>query len=405
MSLTKSAGEIDRRGEIRLENVGKRYGSVTAVEGLTFTVEPGERAVLLGPSGGGKTTTLRLIAGLESVDTGTLYLGGQPANDLDPGLRDIAMVFQNYALYPHMTVWENITFGLRMQGVPRALIETRAREALQLLDLEGLEDRLPRALSGGQRQRVALARAIVKRAPIVLMDEPLSNLDARLRVKARSEIVRLQEKLRFTLVYVTHDQTEAMTIGTRIAVLAGGRLMQYGTPKEVYERPANLFVAGFIGTPPMNLIHAQVEGESLRFEERPEVSVPLPPAIASALVDRKVGSVVIGIRPEEIRFIPIVGTEAAFRDHEPDGPWTVRIPVDLRFVEDVGREQYVYVAWGRTEVVGVVPAGRIEVTSRMLLVFSWRDVHFFDPKSGENLGLHWTGKNVLHSVWSMRSSD
>ncbi|WP_289628265.1 ABC transporter ATP-binding protein [Hydrogenibacillus sp. N12] len=397
MSRTESAGEIDRRGEIRLENVSKRYGSVTAVEGLTFTVEPGERAVLLGPSGGGKTTTLRLIAGLESVDTGTLYLGGRPANDVDPGLRDIAMVFQNYALYPHMTVWENVTFGLRMQRVPRTVIETRAREALRLLDLEGLEDRLPRALSGGQRQRVALARAIVKRAPIVLMDEPLSNLDARLRVKARSEIVRLQEKLRFTLVYVTHDQTEAMTIGTRIAVLAGGRLKQYGTPKDVYERPANLFVAGFIGTPPMNLIHARVEGETLCFEERPEVSVSLPTAIASALAERRGRSVVVGIRPERIQFAPFAGTEAALRDREPDGPWTVRIPVDLRFVEDVGRERYVYAAWGRTEVGGVVPAGGIEVTSRMLLVFSWRDVHFFDPKSGENLGLSWT-RNVLQSV-------
>jgi len=394
LSQMESAGESDRRGEICLENSRKRYGSVTAVDGLSFTVEPGERVVLLGPSGGGKTTTLRLIAGLETVDSGMLYLNGQPANDIDPGLRNIAMVFQNYALYPHMTVWENITFGLRMQGIPRTVIETRAREALRLLDLEGLEDRLPRALSGGQRQRVALARAIVKRAPIVLMDEPLSNLDARLRVKARSEIVRLQEKLQFTLVYVTHDQTEAMTIGTRIAILAGGRLMQYGTPKDVYEQPANLFVAGFIGTPSMNLLNAFVEGETLRFEERPAASVALPTAIASVLAKRGRGAVVVGIRPERIQFAPFVGTEAALRERELDGPWTVRIPVDIRFVEDVGRERYVYVAWGRTEVAGVVPAGGIDVTSRMFLVFSWRDVYFFDPENGENLGIYLSG-NVL----------
>jgi multiple sugar transport system ATP-binding protein len=258
---------------VRFEQVTKRFGAVTAVDNLTLHIQPGEFMVLVGPSGCGKTTALRMLAGLEDPTAGEIYIGERCVNDVSPRDRDIAMVFQNYALYPHMRVYDNIAFGLRLRELKGVLwqlthlsearaikqrIDARVRQVAQMLEIENLLHRLPKELSGGQRQRVALARAIVRQPKVFLMDEPLSNLDAKLRDQTRAELKKLQERLGVTTIYVTHDQKEAMTLGTRIAVMKDGVLQQVGTPEEVYFRPANTFVATFVGAPPMNLLQAQV---------------------------------------------------------------------------------------------------------------------------------------------------
>ena len=254
---------------IVFKNVCKNYGNTQVVKNLNLEINPGERLVLLGPSGCGKSTTLRMIAGLEKITSGELYFGDKVMNDIESGDRNVAMVFQNYALYPHMTVWDNITFGLRMNKVEREEIEKRAREALKILNLEGLEKRYSKELSGGQRQRVALCRAVVKQSPFFLLDEPLSNLDVQLRNTSREELVKLHNLYRPTFVYVTHDQIEAMTIGHRIAVLNKGYLQQIDTPEKIYNNPVNVFVAKFIGIPQINIIRVNInEGELLGI--RPE---------------------------------------------------------------------------------------------------------------------------------------
>jgi len=245
--------------EILLDAVTKRFGRVEAVRELTLRVQEGELLVLLGPSGCGKSTALRIVAGLEAPTSGSVWIGGRRVDGVEPGDRDLAFVFQTYALYPHKSVAENLAFPLRVRKVPRDEVEARVRDVAALLGIEDLLGRRPRELSGGQRQRVALGRAIVRQPRAFLMDEPLSNLDARLRVEMRSEIRRLQQRLGTTTVYVTHDQVEAMTLGDRVAVLRQGRLQQVGTPREVYERPANRFVAGFVGSPAMNLVRIHVE--------------------------------------------------------------------------------------------------------------------------------------------------
>lgn len=288
---------------VRFEAVSKRYDAVTAVDGLDLTVDDGEFLVLLGPSGCGKTTALRMVAGLEDVTEGTLRIGDDIVNDVDPRRRDIAMVFQSYALYPHLTVAKNIASPLQVRtyrvdgGEPRKLThaerDERVQDAARILGLEPYLDRKPAALSGGQRQRVALARAIVARPRVFLMDEPLSNLDAKLRTQTRAELVELHRRLGTTILYVTHDQVEAMTMATRIAILADGRLQQVGTPAEVYERPANLFVAGFIGTPPMNTLPGVVHDGAVNVADAGRLlfrSGGHPPAAGQ--------SVVAGIRPE-----------------------------------------------------------------------------------------------------------
>ena len=233
---------------LTFHHVSKVYGTNQVVRDLDFSIQPGERLILLGPSGCGKTTTLRMIAGLESITSGDLYMGGTRVNDLAPGERNIAMVFQSYALYPHMTVWDNITFGLQIQKLDPKEIALRTNQAVEILQLDGLTQRYPKELSGGQKQRVALARAIVKKAPYFLLDEPLSNLDAKLRQQARTQLVKIHQLYNPTMIYVTHDQVEAMTVATRIAIINQGTLQQIGTPEEVYHRPANTFVAQFIGT-------------------------------------------------------------------------------------------------------------------------------------------------------------
>jgi multiple sugar transport system ATP-binding protein len=279
--------------EVVFKAVDKVYpNGVHAVEDLSLEAHDGEFLVLVGPSGCGKTTALRMVAGLEEISDGELLIGGRVVNDLTPKERDIAMVFQNYALYPHLSVAENIAFGLRLRKTPKNVIEERVTWAAKLLDLTPYLARRPKELSGGQRQRVAMGRAIVRQPQAFLMDEPLSNLDAKLRVTMRGEIESLQKRLGVTTVYVTHDQVEAMTMGDRVAVLLDGVLQQVDTPTNVYDRPANLFVAGFIGSPQMNLVQAPIDDGSVKLGE---VTVPVPPELVG---DRK--TLVVGIRPEDL---------------------------------------------------------------------------------------------------------
>ena len=242
---------------IVFENVCKSYGDAKIVKSLNLEIKEGERLILLGPSGCGKTTTLRMIAGLEDITSGQLKMGGRVVNDIAPGERNIAMVFQSYALFPHLSVWDNITFGLHIQKLPEAEIKKRADEALEILSLRGYENYKPKQLSGGQKQRVALCRALVKQSPYFLLDEPLSNLDAQLRQQARTELVRIHEIYKPTMIYVTHDQVEAMTVADRIVVLKDGELQQIAAPDTIYRHPANTFVAGFIGAPSMNILKAR----------------------------------------------------------------------------------------------------------------------------------------------------
>ena len=289
---------------LSLQHITKRYpNGFEAVKDFNLEIADKEFIIFVGPSGCGKSTTLRMIAGLEEISGGTLKIGDKVVNDVEPKDRDIAMVFQNYALYPHMTVYDNMAFGLKLRKVPKDQIDKQVREAAKILDLEKLLDRKPKALSGGQRQRVAMGRAIVRDPKVFLMDEPLSNLDAKLRVQMRTEISKLHERLGATIIYVTHDQTEAMTLGTRIVVLKDGVIMQVDSPQKLYNEPNNLFVAGFIGSPQMNFVDAvcKVEGEkvSLSFEN---TTVVLPPAKAKKLADGGYNgkTVVMGIRPEDI---------------------------------------------------------------------------------------------------------
>ena len=289
---------------LSLKGIYKKYpGGFVAVKDVNLEIQDKEFIILVGPSGCGKSTTLRMIAGLEEISEGELYIGDRLVNDVAPKDRDIAMVFQNYALYPHMTVYDNMAFGLKLRKVPKDEIDRKVKEAAKILDLGHLLDRKPKAMSGGQRQRVALGRAIVRSPQVFLLDEPLSNLDAKLRAQMRTEIAKLHKKLGTTFIYVTHDQTEAMTLGTRIVVLKDGVIMQVDSPQKLYNEPNNLFVAGFIGSPQMNFIDAvcKVEGErvTLNFEK---TSVVLPPAKAKKLIDGGYNgkTVVMGIRPEDI---------------------------------------------------------------------------------------------------------
>jgi len=292
--------------QVRFDRVSKVFdGDVRAVNDLSLDVRDGEFMVLVGPSGCGKTTALRMVAGLEDVSEGEIRIDDTVVNDVDPRWRDVAMVFQNYALYPHMTVYDNIAFGLRVRRVARAETRRRVEEISRVLGLYELLERKPRQLSGGQRQRVAMGRAIVRDPAVFLMDEPLSNLDARLRVQMRAEVSRIQHELGATTIYVTHDQVEAMTMGDRVAVMRGGVLQQEGDPQEVYDRPRNLFVASFIGSPPMNLVQAQLErrdGAVVARVGEQELEVPRELVATRPGLERYVGRTVgLGIRPEHVR--------------------------------------------------------------------------------------------------------
>ena len=320
--------------EVSLRKVVKRYDDVEAVRGIDLDIADQEFVVLVGPSGCGKSTTLRMIAGLEDITDGDITIGGDVVNDVPPKDRDIAMVFQNYALYPHMTVAENMSFGLRLKQYPKAEIKSRVTEAARMLDITDLIDRKPKQLSGGQRQRVAMGRAIVRNPKVFLFDEPLSNLDAKLRVQMRIEIKKVHQKVRTTTVYVTHDQVEAMTLADRVVVMNKGKIEQIGTPNELYHNPATRFVAGFIGSPAMNFVPCRLEeaGGKLNVRVTDRLSFPLPPARAARYQNvPRSERLLLGIRPEHL-------TEA--NGH--DGPGVETFDTVLDVTEPMGMETLVY---------------------------------------------------------------
>ena len=343
--------------------------TVPAVDSIDLQVADGEFLVLVGPSGCGKSTTLRMLAGLEEVNEGNIFIGDRNVTDVPPKDRDIAMVFQNYALYPHMTVAENMGFALKIAGLPKDERATRVLEAAKLLDLEPYLDRKPKALSGGQRQRVAMGRAIVRQPQVFLMDEPLSNLDAKLRVQTRTQIASLQRRLGVTTVYVTHDQTEALTMGDRIAVLKDGVMQQVGSPRDLYETPRNVFVAGFIGSPAMNLFPATIVDGGVQF------GTGVAPVDRDSLSDTKDTSVTVGVRPEDL----IVGAS---------GSHGLTVEVDV--VEELGADGYLYghadVDGHRVDVVARVD-GRSHPNAGETVVVSPepKHVHVFDTTTGLRL--------------------
>jgi multiple sugar transport system ATP-binding protein len=354
---------------VTFDHVTKRFGEVVAVNDLNLEIRDGEFMVLVGPSGCGKTTSLRMIAGLEEISDGRLLIGDKVVNDIAPKDRDIAMVFQSYALYPHMTVRDNLAFGLKLRKVPKADIEKRVAEAAGILSLEKLLDRKPKELSGGQRQRVALGRAIVREPAVFLMDEPLSNLDAKLRVQTRAEIARLHQRLGVTTVYVTHDQVEAMTMGQRIAVMSEALLQQVGTPQELYDHPANRFVAGFIGSPAMNFIDVTLD----RSGDRPmlnaeRLSIPLPDRFRDA-VSGSSGRLVLGIRPEHF---DLAGTDA------PGG--TIATQADV--VEYLGNEELIHIDVAGVDSVALLSSDhRVRPGDAITMTVNPDKLQLFDPDS------------------------
>ena len=359
-------------GELVLANLNRRFGSVEAVKDVSLSIHDGEFVVFLGPSGCGKTTTLRMIAGLEEITSGNIYLDGQLLNDILPAERDIAMVFQNYALYPHMTVYKNMAFGLKMRGVARAETKTRVMRAADILAITHLIDRYPRELSGGQRQRVAVGRAIVRNPRVFLFDEPLSNLDAKLRAQTRLELVKLHRQLSATSVYVTHDQIEAMTMGDRIVIMLDGSVQQVGAPMDIYQKPANRFVAGFIGSPPMNFLTARLVSEDGRLEVRGQgLRISVPADKAAKLERTAGGEVLLGIRPENL-LLRLPACQ----------PLLARIDM----VEAIGSDIYLNFSQTGTPMTARVEAtADIKVGQEVALYPDPARIHLFDPKSGATL--------------------
>jgi len=351
---------------VTLSGVGKSYETATVLRGIDLEIAEREFMVLVGPSGCGKSTLLRMIAGLEETSEGEIGIGGRKVNDLPPREREIAMVFQDYALYPHMSVTDNMSFGLRLRGMPAAEIAARVAEAAAILHLEPLLSRMPKQLSGGQRQRVAIGRAIVRKPKVFLFDEPLSNLDAKLREEMRVEIAKLHQRIETTVVYVTHDQVEAMTLATRLAVMSGGRIQQVGPPAEVFSKPANIFVAGFIGSPTMNFIEGQISAEG---------------AFASPVVSLKFsghrsrpGAVVLGVRPDDIEAVP-AGTPDSFS-------------AELEVAELLGHRKNLYLKAAGARLLAVVEATFDGAPgSKVNLRFRQDRLHLFDQASGERIEL------------------
>ncbi|HEY7676852.1 MAG TPA: sn-glycerol-3-phosphate ABC transporter ATP-binding protein UgpC [Candidatus Methylomirabilis sp.] len=355
--------------EVALKNISKRFDSVVAVRDVTLTIQDREFVVLVGPSGCGKSTTLRMIAGLEEVSGGEIYIGTRCVNDVPPKDRDIAMVFQNYALYPHMTVYDNMAFGLKLRRLPKPEIRQRVAEAAEILGIQDLLHRKPRALSGGQRQRVAVGRAIVRKPQVFLFDEPLSNLDAKLRVQMRAELKKLHERLQATIVYVTHDQVEAMTMGDRIVIMKDGTMQQVGEPLRVYERPATQFVAGFIGSPAMNFLGVAVAaGAGGLVLEGPGFRLPVPPEHAPRVEPFRGQRLALGIRPEDLR-------PAA-----PGDPAESVIEAPITVVEPLGSDQFLELDLnGAPLIARLDPHLRVRAHDRIRLVAVPGKVHLFDP--------------------------
>ncbi len=369
---------------VTLKNLKKIYDNkVTAVHDFSLEVADKEFIVLVGPSGCGKSTTLRMVAGLEEISEGDLFIGDKRMNDVEPKDRDIAMVFQSYALYPHMTVYENMAFALKLRKLPKDEIDKKVRQAAEILDITGYLDRKPKALSGGQRQRVAIGRAIVRSPQVFLMDEPLSNLDAKLRNQMRAEIIKLRQRIDTTFIYVTHDQTEAMTLGDRIVIMKDGYIMQIGTPQEVFDRPANIFVAGFIGSPQMNFFDAKLQKIATGYQVVvADAVMPLSEKIQKKLGDKGYGDmdVTLGIRPEHISFTTQTG------EH------TISAKVDVS--EMMGSEIHLHVTTQEgKDVVLRVPTTELSEEFRGGLGygtpvhFTFRDdlLHLFNPESETNL--------------------
>ena len=362
---------------VSLIQVEKHYGHHVVIPQLDLEVEDGEFLVLVGPSGCGKSTTLQMIAGLESISSGSLLIGGRDVTYLPPKSRDIAMVFQSYALFPHLDVRDNIAFGLKIRRVPAATIEQQVREVAERLRIESLLDRLPRALSGGQRQRVALARALVRRPGVFLMDEPLSNLDAKLRVEARSFLSKMHQELGITTVYVTHDQSEAMTMGSRIVVMNEGRIQQVARPMEIYGAPANQFVAGFIGSPAMNFLTLRIEDGALR-DPTGTFALPIAERLRQALEGYAQTEVVLGIRPECL--VPVARNAAA----APIGAF----PAQVEVVQRLGHETLLDASIGAQRLIArVAPGDDSQVGDRRQLACDPEAIHLFDAASGDRLTL------------------
>ncbi len=360
---------------ISLKNIFKIYpGDVTAVSDFNLEIEDKEFIILVGPSGCGKSTTLRMIAGLEEITKGELYIGDRLVNDVPPKDRDIAMVFQNYALYPHMTVYKNMAFGLELRKMPKDEIEKRVREAAIVLDIEHLLDRKPKALSGGQRQRVALGRAMVRNPAVFLLDEPLSNLDAKLRTAMRTEIIKLHLKLGTTFIYVTHDQTEAMTMGDRIVVMKDGFIQQVDTPQNLYDYPCNMFVAGFIGSPQMNLLDATLVKEgSDYYISFGEDKLLIDPAKVNEEMQKYVGKQVkAGIRPEDIK------DDEEFLSKHPNSIITTKVEVS----ELMGSEIYLYLMYKDFRMTArVLPTSKAKNGSEVKVAINMSKLHLFDAET------------------------
>ncbi len=358
---------------VTFDDVNKNYGDFQAVKDLNLEIGDGEFMVLVGPSGCGKTTSLRMIAGLEEISSGTLRIGDRVVNDVPPKDRDIAMVFQSYALYPHMSVRENLAFGLKLRKVPKPEIERRVNEAAETIQLQKLLDRKPKELSGGQRQRVALGRAIVREPAVFLMDEPLSNLDAKLRVQTRAEIARLHQRLKTTVVYVTHDQVEAMTMGSRIAVMNEGLLQQVGTPQVLYDTPINRFVAGFIGSPSMNFVEVHMNEGATRLVGPGDWSIPLPSRYREAATPKVGKTLIAGFRPEHLD----IGEEAA-------GLGGFRARADV--VEYLGNEELLHINAADQDVVAIVGSEhRVRPGDIVSLALPLDKLHLFDGETGLTL--------------------
>jgi multiple sugar transport system ATP-binding protein len=372
--------------KVTVKNVSKIYPGekgrdVTAVSDVNLDIQDREFVVLVGPSGCGKSTTLRMIAGLEEISRGEIYIGDRLVNNVPPKDRDIAMVFQNYALYPHMSVYDNLAFGLKLRRYPKAEIKKRVQDAAGILGIEELLDRKPKALSGGQRQRVAVGRAIVRQPKVFLFDEPLSNLDAKMRVQMRAEITKLHQRLQATMIYVTHDQIEAMTMGDRIVVMHNGLVQQTDTPLTLYNEPANLFVAGFLGSPPMNFVNGslELEGNGLVFSEMKGGTIRVRLAARDRPTAREmIGKpVLLGIRPEDIELAQFSSTDDQ----------TGRFPAIIDMVEPMGPETNLYLQTGVQTVVcrSQRSLDHREVGHRLEFEMKLGKAHLFDPVSGKRI--------------------